>query len=403
MVLTPGRVFTTAKRWAGRLYRGLNRGRRKYWRTRVIVLLLIFTPTVGPYLARHMAIVELVRIACDAILMASQPRHEWALARFYKAKEVGRLQMNLRTALDKNRDGAIRGPEGQRAREVGLDPEELRKPVIHGDLDQLARAARRLKIVPSSYSADDVRVRARDAALSASERFFGPTRHEIETTLYKAYEWPDYTGWPTWKRGISSFFATIFRLFGRPGAALTWLLTCFLAAGGASLLFRGHRPLVGFVVGAGLFFVPLLAVLRVPYLLGFSSVQWAYAIPILVVYSLFAATVGYAGGRAAAPVQQLARVAIGAGALLGTVLIGAGVFSLLRSLRSLHWARSWDGEPSSGVKRLSTGPPIAMLAIGALLLVISVTAFVLRRRKQRWWQREVEIAQQREKEQDEEL
>ncbi|MFO7957160.1 MAG: hypothetical protein R6X33_08655 [Candidatus Brocadiia bacterium] len=402
MMLPPGRALTTAKRWAGRLWRGFNQWRRKYWLTRVIVLLIIFAPTVGPYLAGHMAIVELVRIACDAILLASAPRHEWTLARFYKAKEVGRLQMNLRTALDANRDGAIRGPEEERAREVGLDPEELRKPVIRGDLDQLARAARRLNIVPSSYSADDVRVRARDAALSASERFFGPTRHEIETTLDKAYEWPDYTKWPTWKRGISSFFATIFGLFGRPLAALTWFLTCFLGAGGASLLFRKHRPLVGFVVGAGLFFVPILAVLRVPYLLGFSSVQWAYVMPILVGYSLLTATVGYAGGRAAAPVEQRARVAIGAGALLGIVLIAGGVLSLLRSLRSLHWARSWVAEPSSGLKLLSIGPPIAMLVLGALLLVITVTAFVLRRRKERWWQREVEIAQQRGKEQDEE-
>jgi hypothetical protein len=362
--------------WTSKLWSGFDLWRRKYWCTRVIVLLIIFAPTIGPYLARRDIGIELNRIACEAILLGSEPRHAWALARFYRAKEVRRLQVNLRTKLDLDRDGAVDGREQDRARAVGLDPRELDKRVIHGDLDQLAHAALRLGVVPSSYSAKDVRLRALHAARNASERFFRPVRREIESIFARAYDWPDYTKLSTWERGVKWFVCGLFEYFGGLGVAATWLGVCFVVAGGASLTVRDRRPLVGFVVGAGLY-AGLLLLARGGHLSGYETI-WGLG------YTLLSGVVGYGGGRAAEAVGRRWGVLFGAAILLGLVLLVSGTLGLTEhawrlSRAGVEWSEL-QPEPKARLvrrARVSSGIGIGLLVGGV------VGATLWHRRQQR--------------------
>ncbi|MFO7957161.1 MAG: hypothetical protein R6X33_08660 [Candidatus Brocadiia bacterium] len=373
--------------WTRKLWSGLNQWRRKYWRTRVIVLLIIFAPTVGPYLARRDIGIEMNRIACEAILLGSEPRHAWALARFYRAKEVRRLQVNLRTKLDLDRDGAVDGREQDRARALGLDPRELDKRVIHGDLDQLAHAAVRLGVVPSSYSAKDVRLRALHAARNASERFFRPARHEIESIFARGYDWPDYTKWSTWECGVKWFVCGLFEHFGGLGAAAAWLGVCFVVAGGASLVVRDRRPLVGFVVGAGLY-AGLLLLARGGHLSGYQTL-WGLG------YTLLSGVVGYGGGRAAAAVGRRWSVLFGAAILLGLALLVSGTLGLREhawrlSRAGVQWAELQPEVKSRLVRRAKVSSGIGVgLVVGGI-----VGAVLLRRRRQRKLRGEVESGEE---------
>jgi len=290
--------------WLRTAWRGFNRWRKRYWKVRVIILLILFSPTIIEVVSGQLLITRLVRMAITAIQYAHEPQIAHNLYRFNTAEEARRLQIALWGALDANKDGVLDERERARAAEIGLDPRQLTERAFVADLDQLGEAAKRLELVPDSYSTARVRRQLFDAARAEAERFVEPSHKEIDRLL--AWQWPDYTKWETWQRGINLFFSLIFELFGSPLAAATWLLACFLVAGIGSLAFRRHRPLVGFLLGAPLVVLPVLTRMSQTLMCSLDP----HPFPLLLVggYALLTCTIGYAGGRAASRVRPRLRL-----------------------------------------------------------------------------------------------
>ncbi|MCK4376552.1 MAG: hypothetical protein KAX19_14545 [Candidatus Brocadiae bacterium] len=318
------------RRWSPAVWQGFNRWRKKYWRTRVLILLLIFGPTIFPVLARRALIVELVRIACTAIQLSHEPSHAWALARYYRAQEVRRLQIMLRLEIDRDRSGSLEPAEEARAAASGLDPGQLNEHVLRADLGQLVLAARHFGLVTSSYSEREVRRRAWNTAVGENLRFYGPDHRKIDSLLAASYAWPDYTRWDTWKRGIYNFIGHFLWLFGPGRAGSSWLLVCLFGAGTASLALKRCRPQGGFAVGVLLVVVPFL--LRSSAFYDQYQYEWLHWLGL----GLLGGVAGYAGGKAAMGVKRRAR-----GALIGTLLLGLAVAAsgALAAIRMSRWLR----------------------------------------------------------------
>lgn len=319
------------RRWSPAVWQGVNRWRKKYWRTRVLILLLIFGPTIFPVLARRALIVELVRIACTAIQLSHEPSHAWALARYYRAQEVRRLQIMLRLEMDRDRSGSLEPAEEARARAAGLDPGQFDEHVLRADLGQLVLAARYFGLVTSSYSEREVRRRAWNTAFGENLRFYGPAHRKIDSLLAASYAWPDYTRWDTWKRGIYHFIGHVPWVFGRGRAGASWLLVCLFGGGTASLALKRRRPQGGFAVGVLLLAVPFLLQGRSFY--SYGQYEWLHWLGL----ALLGGVAGYAGGKAAIGVKRRGR-----GALIGTLLLGlavavSGALAAIRMSLLLRW------------------------------------------------------------------
>jgi hypothetical protein len=158
-----------------RLWRGFSRWRKKYWLTRLLVLLIIFSPALYEVLTgTRPIIVRLISIACDAIFLSGEPTVGHHLARYYRAGEKDRLRMALTRDLDADENGTLSATEAEKVRAIGLDPAQLARPIHRADLEELGRAAKRLGLVPDSYSTRAVRLRALHAARAETERLFRP-------------------------------------------------------------------------------------------------------------------------------------------------------------------------------------------------------------------------------------
>jgi hypothetical protein len=285
--------------------------------TRVLILLIIFAPQLYETLSGRSCIAGLVRIACKAIQLAYEPPHAWHLARYYRAEEVQRLQTVLRLELDRDRNGTVEGPEEARAREAGLDPAQIRQPVLEADLTQLIAAARLLQLVPESYTEQQVRQRAWDVAAAESQRFFEPYDRKIESLLDTRFRWPDYTRWETWETGLVRFVDGLYWLWLLLMGALSAMLVAEVVSLGAP---RG-RPFVGLAVGCGMVIVPV-AVWGPPT----SQEGWLLCLGFL----LLAGTMGYVGGKAAARVKRRLFTAMLATFISGGTLIACGAWPLVR-------------------------------------------------------------------------
>jgi hypothetical protein len=361
-------------------WRGFNRWRKKYWLTRVIILLLVFGPTIAEILdPRGLLITRLVRIAVQAIQLHGESSMVYYRARFYRVEEAQRLQMDLRRELDADHDGLLSDAERSRALSAGLAPEQLACPAISADLEALGGAARELGLVPSAYSTAEVRRQAWYTAQAEVERFVRPSHDRIEALLRTPEETLDYTKCSTWKRGIRAFLDGIFGLFGTPRVGAIWFLGLFLAAGIGSLLFRRHRPQAGFVVGAGLVFVlmgfrPFYSIPRE--LLPSSLDEWLFWLG----YAMLLGAIGYAGGRAAAHVRHRARAALIGAALLGLVVFAWAATPGLGF--HVTWWWYYGAEPPAYVPR----PPWVNwpgIGVGLALAAGGLTGLWLLRRRGR--------------------
>jgi hypothetical protein len=344
-------------------WRWFNRWRKRYWKTRVLILLIIFGPQLYEILTGRYEIVQLVRIACKAIKQPYEMSHPWYLARYYRAEEVQRLQTLLKLELDANRDGAIGGPEAERAREAGLDPAQLRQPVLEADLTQLIAAARLLQLVPESYTEQQVRQRAWDVAAAESQRFFEPYDRKIESLLDARFRLPDYAEWSTWRRGLDYFMATVFWVFGSPSEALTWVLVCLLMPLAASLAVPRGRRLVGLIVGCALAPVPVAVVGAVRWSEG---EVWVYCLG----FALLTGTVGYMGGKAAARVKRRLLAASRATLVSGVVLLAYGVWQCAYLLRVWRELGRNSPHPASAFRILRAHAPMWAIVAGTVLAAV---------------------------------
>ena len=365
--------------WKGALreaWPAFNRWRKRYWKTRVLILLIIFGPQLYETLSGQPLIVQLVRIACKAIKQTYEMSHPWYLARYYRAEEVQRLQTLLKLALDANRDGAISGPEAERAREAGLDPAQLVKPVLEADLTQLIAAARLLQLVPESYTEQQVRQRAWDAAAAESQRFFEPYHRKIESLLDARFRLPDYTRWETWKGGLQQFVGALFWVLGSPSGALTWVLVCLLIPLAASLAVPRGRRLVGLIVGCALAPVPVAIVGAVRW----SECEvWVYCFG----FALLTGTLGYMGGKAAARVRRRFLAASRATLVSGMVLLAYGVWRCAYVLRVWREFGRDSPYPASAFDIVRAYAPMSAIVAGTVLAAVGGVGLWMAMRRER--------------------
>ncbi|MHC5033891.1 MAG: hypothetical protein ACYTFZ_02490 [Planctomycetota bacterium] len=372
----PGQEPAPATWWRG-AWRGFNRWRRKYWLTRVIVLLLVFGPAVARrFDPRGPLFVRLVRIACYAIRTTGEPRAVYNLALYYKAEEARRLRLALQGELDADRDGSLSVEEEERSRAAGLDPDQLTCHILEADLTELGSAAKRLGLVPASYSTTRVRQHAWYAAQAEMDRMFAPAHQRIDALLAEGYQWPDYLRWQTWRTGIDNFLHELIWLFGLPLGALAWVLASLLVSGVVSLPFKRGRPLVGFLVGALLVLIPLLLFGHRP---PWRHIAWLRCTG----YALLTGTIGYAGGKAAARTTDRVRFALISLALLGLVIAGSGALIGLEVRLYYRWMGvDLAAHAEFGGPELPGAHPGA-IAAGVALAAAAAFCLFARRRKPR--------------------
>lgn len=253
------------------VWRGFNRWRKKYWGVRILILCIIFGPDIVEYATHRVIIIDLVRIACDAILTVSEPRLVNSLARYHTVEETHRLRVLLWHEIDNDHNNLLDSSETSHALAIGLDPEQLSNSVVEADLGQLVKAAQRLELVPKAYSAQRVRRQAWYMAIGESQAMFESDRRKINDLLYSYYDWPDYAKWETWKRGALWFVGGLLRivlvLFSFQTTGVLFPL-CFLIALSVSGFFGKRQRIVGLLIGA------LLGTIVVLFLREPSEVRW---------------------------------------------------------------------------------------------------------------------------------
>ncbi|MHC4591956.1 MAG: hypothetical protein ACYS8L_04580 [Planctomycetota bacterium] len=372
----PGQEPTPASWWRT-AWRGFNRWRRKYWLTRVIVLLLIFGPAVARrFDPRGPLFVRLVRISCYAIRTTGEPRAVYHLARYYRAEEAHRLRLSLQRELDVDGDGSLSVKEKERARAAGLDPDQLTCHILEADLTELGAAAKRLGLVPASYSTTKVRQHTWYAAQAEMDRMFAPAHERIDALLDEGYQLPDYSRWRTWRTGIDNFLHELIWLFGLPRGALTWVLACFLVSGVASLALKRRRPLAGFLVGALLILIPLLLFGHRP---PWRHIAWLRCAG----YALLTGAIGYAGGKAAGHTADRVRFALVSPVLLGPVIAASGALAGLEMRLYYRWMGvDLAAYGRFATVRLPSADPGA-IAAGAVLAAAAALCLLVRRTKSR--------------------
>ena len=241
--------------WLLRQWGAFNYWRKRYWRTRLIVLCLIFAPAIIPRLAHRSVIVDLVRTACDALLACSEPALVTFLARHHRLEEARGLQVLLMQRMDANDDGWLDSGERDRASAIGLDPGQLTGKPRHADLQQLVGAARSLGLVRGLCSAKVIRRKAFHTAIGEAQVTLAPERRRIDALIESCYDWPDYRTWPTWRRGMRyfwlNFVGTAYGV-GELKTVLAWLIACLLVSLCISASCRTRQRLVGVGVALAL-------------------------------------------------------------------------------------------------------------------------------------------------------
>ena len=219
----------TQARVLKRCWRAFNRWRERYFLVRLLYLFLM--AAVVCHLAFRQTIVKLVRYALQAIEAGSDPSLVTALARHKRIRLAHHFQLTLRRLADGDEDGSLSQEEMNRAREFGLDPEELAKKSVEADLSQLMEACHHAGLLPISYTAAIARREARLAAVAQVEEMKRPARAEIEAML-RTWTKPDYSQLDTWARGGWRFLRQLdlpFRTLGWTGPVVVWLIFCFSA------------------------------------------------------------------------------------------------------------------------------------------------------------------------------
>jgi hypothetical protein len=313
------------------VWRAFNGWRRRRWHVRVLVLLLIFGPTMYERLAHRMLLVRLVRIACDAILLAGTPPAEYHLRRYYRAQEAWRLQQVLTLALDADGDGALAGEEAAETRRLGLGPEDLSEPSRGENLCALIAAAREAGLVPAGYTEREVLWRTYYAARGRAEALARPGREAVERCLAASYAWPDYTDPATWELGGRLFVGGVRGTLEAVAGGTFGLLAGFLFALALTMAVRAHRPVVGAVCGALVGLVLLATALR--WERHLAGPAWPlYAFGVLCFWT----AVGLGAGRLGARLRDRPVAALASGCLFGLTLAGGTVGRVLAETRALR-------------------------------------------------------------------
>jgi len=223
-----------------RAWRGFNRWRRRYWPGRVLILLVIFSPMLYQHLSGNTMMRWLVDMGIHAIVSASEPGVTYSLDRYYEAQEADRLQRMLKQEFDRDDSGSLEGDEVKQARDVGLNPEQLRMRCIEADLSDLVAAARRAGLVHASVTAPRLKREALVRARGETRLVTEPYQQKIDRLLRESVSWPNYRKLKPWKYGANNFLSTVLRVFN-----LWWVSVCCLAAFAVSIALQSYQELLG--------------------------------------------------------------------------------------------------------------------------------------------------------------
>jgi hypothetical protein len=192
-------------------------------RIRTYIYLAIAAAYLGSFYGPS-RIVQLVRIACQAIEMAGLPQNVYSTMMYEKAVEVHALQQALTARYDANHDGRLELREAQALTAgTGLAVAEVRASCIEGNLDRLLGAAYAKHALPQQVTdavpnadalppADVARSLRRwnyQMGVKEYERQRAQMWREVNPRLVYEYAKPrDYLKWVTWRRGLVRFYET---------------------------------------------------------------------------------------------------------------------------------------------------------------------------------------------------
>ena len=241
--------MTLKLQYLKKIWNGFNWWRKRYCFTRVLILLILFSPLIYERFSGSWIICDLVKIACDGIFISSIPQSENALCKFYKFKEKKRLQFAIIGYADKNRNKILDSEEIVLLRQKGCDIDAIQAGPMNLNLNKLAKNASLLDLLPPGYSTTGIRQEAFFAAHAENDFIYKPLTNEVydlidrqnwffpkftekqmdilrqnysEEQLSNGTVIPNYTTWGTWKNGIDIFYYNIISFFSPLSAIISW-------------------------------------------------------------------------------------------------------------------------------------------------------------------------------------
>jgi len=219
------------------LARDFNDWRKKRRWFRICLLLLICSPALIPRLLHREIIVDLVESAIQAVYNVTEPPLVTRTAEYYEAREAKRLQVLLRTWLNRAQDASVDESTDQLGRAASLTLSELQCPAKDADLARLLLVAHRLQLVPREVTAREIRRQSLSIALTETSQMLAPYKAEIDEAIADCYDWPNYGKLETWRNGLHAFLFQLrgtFELGSPPNMVfllLLWSLSAGMAAG----------------------------------------------------------------------------------------------------------------------------------------------------------------------------
>lgn len=184
---------------------GFNHWRRRYWLTRVLILLVLFALPIWEYVTERKFIVELVKVAIESIQCSSDQQLVGWMTRFYLGQELNQIQRLVRNGIDANDNEVIEENEYPAASRLGLTSQDLTTWVLEIDAAVLIDAARNLGMVDETLDYAMVRRSARQRAVGFAEEVLGPDRRKIQSILDACNARPNLLKWQTWEDALREF------------------------------------------------------------------------------------------------------------------------------------------------------------------------------------------------------
>jgi hypothetical protein len=215
--------------WIPKGWKAFNKWRKKYWLTRIMILLAIFFPVIYTSIFDYHLIQRLVRIACDAVLASSEPQLTDSTTKYYVRREIKILQTLMLAKIDENRNRVLEDNERQTAIESNINPDILLAKVVDVNLDDVVVNARKLDVGLAVPSAKQIRYECWYKAVGGTEPIFEEDHKKINDLFRDNYKFPDYKKFSTWRKGINFFCDTMLGFISISSAILImWFLWLFL-------------------------------------------------------------------------------------------------------------------------------------------------------------------------------
>jgi len=199
------------------VWNAFNGWRKRYWKFRVCMLLLLFSGAFYEFPTTNCFIKNLVWYACQAIRNTTEPKLQWQAARTYRFEQIQQWQNALRRQLPPD----------------WLDPQTaslLKLRVGQVNLDQLIAAARHYRVCPPYVTADSIRQNALTLGLASSAAIFDRPYQEIHHQIFDR-DWSHYWTWENWQDAINWWFLYEIKLAVLPEPIFAALIPLLVGCG----------------------------------------------------------------------------------------------------------------------------------------------------------------------------